>query len=66
MPDSKGNRKKFEKRGSEEVVKGVKLNSEGENLTARGREIARKMDLPKSTAYRYRRLAQNPSAAANC
>ncbi|MFB3143230.1 MAG: recombinase family protein [Candidatus Methylomirabilales bacterium] len=36
----------------------------GEGLS--WREIARKMDLPKSTAYRYRRLAQNPSAAANC
>ncbi len=36
----------------------------GEGLS--WREIARKMDLPKSTAYRYRRLAQNPSAAGNC
>ncbi len=36
----------------------------GEGLS--WREIARKMDLPKSTAYRYRRLTQNPSAAANC
>ncbi len=36
----------------------------GEGLS--WREIARKMDLPKSTAYRYRGLAQNPSAAANC
>ena len=29
------------------------------------REIARKMDLPKSTAYRYRRLTQNPSPPGN-
>ncbi len=29
------------------------------------REIARKMDLPKSTVYRYRRLAQNPRAPGN-
>ncbi len=36
----------------------------GEGLS--WREIARKMNLPKSTAYRYRRLTQNPSAAANC
>ncbi len=30
------------------------------------REIAQKMDLPKSTVYRYRRFAQDPSAGANC
>ncbi len=29
------------------------------------REIARKMDLPKSTVYRYRRLTQNPSPPGN-
>ncbi|MCZ6479395.1 MAG: recombinase family protein [candidate division NC10 bacterium] len=29
------------------------------------REIARKMDLSKSTVYRYRRIAQNPTAPAN-
>lgn len=36
----------------------------GEGLSRR--EIARKINLPKSTVYQYRMLAQNPSAAATC
>ncbi len=39
-----------------------KLRGEGMSW----REIARKMDVSKSTIYRYGRLAQNPSPAANC